>query len=61
MFQITQHNRDKQLLESFIPYLECGQYSPSNQTASGNFLCTNFSDNYNKIIPFFRTHNLKGG
>lgn len=53
IFQITQHNRDMQLLKSLISYLDCGQYNVSNQTASGIFLCTKFSDNYEKIIPFF--------
>jgi len=60
IFQIAQHNRDMQLLKSLISYLDCGQYNASNQTASGVFLCTKFSDNYEKIIPFFRLHNIYG-
>ena len=60
IFQITQHNRDMQLIKSLISYLDCGQYNASNQTASGIFLCTKFSDNYEKIIPFFRKHNIYG-
>lgn len=55
IFQITQHNRDMQLLKSLIYYLDCGQYNVSNPTASGIFplRVQNFQITMRKSYRFF--------
>jgi len=58
-FQITQHNRDIPLLNSFITYLECGRVESFNPSAS-NFVVTKFSDITDKIIPFFDKYAIHG-
>ena len=59
-FQISQHNRDEELLKSFINYFKCGTYIvPKNKNYS-HFVCTKFEDNYNKIIPFFNQYLVRG-
>jgi hypothetical protein len=61
-FQITQHVRDKQLLESVAKYLECGGYSASaaEEVDWGKFLVTTFENITSKIIPFFDQYQLQG-
>ena len=58
IFQVTQHTRDKKLLKSFISYFECGRLETkmAGKTSWCNFCVTKISDNYEKIIPFFRKH-----
>lgn len=58
-FQITQHVRDKQLLENLGKYLECGKYS-AGEGGWGNFLVTSFGNINSKIIPFFAQYQLQG-
>lgn len=57
-FQVTQHAKDELLLQSLINYLGCGNYLKKNDY--GNFIVTKFSDNYEKIIPLFKTYPLIG-
>jgi hypothetical protein len=57
-FQLTQHSRDELLMRSLINYFGCGNYEIKKEW--GNFLVTKFSDNYEKIIPFFKTHPVRG-
>nr|YP_009722340.1 hypothetical protein [Morchella importuna]QGN66742.1 hypothetical protein [Morchella importuna] len=57
-FQITQHEKDKELLNIIILYLNCG-------TLKTNNLCkvltvTKFEDVYSIIIPFFQRYPLQG-
>ena len=61
-FQVTQHNRDEQFLKSFISYLKCGRHEikVKGDDGFGNFCVTKFSDIYEKIIPFFNKHSIKG-
>jgi len=59
-FQITQHSRDEQLLKSFIDFFGCGILEPSYRGPAVNFAVYKFSDNYAKIIPFFKEHNILG-
>jgi LAGLIDADG endonuclease len=60
VFQITQHTRDEKLMKSFISYLDCGRYTLRSNKVHADFLVTTFSDNYNKIIPFFKTNEILG-
>lgn len=50
-FQITQHSKDKLLMENIINYLGCGYLSVRNDII--DFRVTKFSDIVEKIIPFF--------
>lgn len=57
-FQVSQHVKDELLLKSLIKYLDCGNYLDKGDV--GNFIVTKFSDNYDKIIPLFKTYPLLG-
>ena len=50
-YSISQHSRDKELIESFISYLNCGYIAESR--GSVYFYVVKFTDIYEKIIPFF--------
>lgn len=57
-FQITQHERDIELLNLIILYFNCG-------TLKSNMFCkvltvTKFEDIFNIIIPFFQKYPLHG-
>jgi hypothetical protein len=60
VFSITQDKKDESLIKSFIDYFGCGRYYPSSKRTTGDFQCRKFSDNYEKLIPFFRKYNIKG-
>lgn len=59
-FILSQHSRDKKLLESLILNLNCGRYiSKSN---CGEFIVEKFTDIRDKIIPIFekfKLHSIK--
>lgn len=61
VFSISQHNKDESLIRSMVDFFGCGSYIPSSLDRSTvSFQCYTFSDNYEKIIPFFRKYNIKG-
>ena len=60
MFTITQHDRDKQLMESLIEYFGCGGSFLRNNTNFGEFMITKFKDLTKKIIPFFDKYQIIG-
>lgn len=44
-----------------VDFFGCGSYIPSSlNRTTVSFQCYTFSDNYEKIIPFFREYNIKG-
>jgi hypothetical protein len=43
-FKLTQHNRYKVLLESFIAYFGCGEVRIRNEDNTLDFRCINFFD-----------------
>lgn len=53
MFQITQHSRDKALMESFITYFGCGKLEKDPRGPWLNYSVYKFQENYENIIPFF--------
>jgi hypothetical protein len=55
IFKLSQHNRDKVLLESIIKYLNCGIIFYHSKNA---FVLTvsNFGDIATKLIPIFKKH-----
>ena len=57
-FQITQHSKDKLLMESIVNYLECGYLSARDDII--DFQVTKFSDIIEKIIPFFDKYPILG-
>nr|YP_010835439.1 hypothetical protein QLP32_mgp06 [Perenniporia fraxinea]WFS78672.1 hypothetical protein [Perenniporia fraxinea] len=60
VFQITQHSRDKPLLNILLNYFSCGRLEKDNRKSVIHFSVYKFSDNYGKIIPFFKRNNLVG-
>nr|ATI20429.1 LAGLIDADG endonuclease [Juglanconis juglandina] len=50
-FQITQHCKDKLLMENLVEYFQCGYLSCRGDIV--DFKVTNFSDIQKTIIPFF--------
>ncbi len=57
-FILTQHNRDKELLESLIQTLNCGRYI--TKPDSGEFIVEKFTYIRDKIIPIFEKFKLHG-
>jgi len=57
-FQVTQHSKDKLLMENIINYLGCGYLSLREDIV--DFRVTKFSDIVEKIIPFFNKYPLLG-
>lgn len=58
IFSISQHSRDKNLIESLVNYLECGRFSVSKEAAY--YTCSRFSDISEKILPFFNNYPILG-
>ncbi len=60
IFTVSQHIRDEALLKSFVPYFGCGRYYVGKDLKVGGYMCSVFSDIYDKIIPFFIKHRIVG-
>jgi hypothetical protein len=58
-FILSQDSRDEQLMKSFITYFDCGRCEKAKD-GMVYFCVTNFSDNHEKILPFFSKHQLAG-
>lgn len=59
-FRVTQHVRDRALLESLNNYLGCGNYSEGKNKNHGQYQCSKFSDITDIIIPFFKQYSVLG-
>lgn len=61
-FQITQNERDIELIRSLVPYLGCGRLvvNEKHNGTKVNFNVTKFSDIQELIIPFFLKHKILG-
>jgi hypothetical protein len=60
-FSISQHSRDRNLLNIIKNYLECGVIeNVSTRPNSVNFVVYKFDDILDKIIPFFEKNHLFG-
>ena len=57
-FQITQHERDIELLNLILISLNCGTLISNNNCKV--FAVWKFEDIFNKIIPFFQNYSLHG-
>jgi LAGLIDADG endonuclease len=59
-FQISQHIRDEKLMTSLITYFGCGIIEKDPRGPSLYYSVYKFSENYEKIIPFFKKHKIVG-
>lgn len=59
-FTITQHERDILLMNSIEKFFSCGQVKKRTAQPYVDFIVTNFTDNNEKIIPFFEKYPLMG-
>ena len=57
-FQITQHSKDRALMENIVNYLDCGYLSVRDDII--DYHVTKFSDIIEKIIPFFDKYLILG-
>lgn len=57
-FQLTQHNRDLNLMSSLIKFLDCGNIYPDREFII--FRVSKFQDITQKIIPFFTQYLIQG-
>lgn len=59
-FSVSQDSRDAEFMASLVNYFGCGKYYLAKNRESGDFVVQNFSDIWNKIIPFFDKHQILG-
>lgn len=59
-FTLTQHSRDRVLLESFINYLGCGRCYKDPKRNEVQFIISTFLDIYQNFIPLFKKYPLLG-
>lgn len=62
-FKVSQHLRDELLLRSFVSFFECGLFnyhSGKRKSGSGVFIVRKFADISDKILPFFKYHEIRG-
>jgi hypothetical protein len=59
-FNISQHSRDFELINSFIKYLDCGRIQKRKDKEAIAFEVNKFEDIKSKIIPFFQKYPLQG-
>lgn len=57
-YVVTQHSRDRELLEGLVGYLGCGRYSKRKE--AGDFKVLSIADINEKIVPFFSEYQLQG-
>ena len=60
IFKISQHRRDKKLLELIAKYMNCGAVYSHSENAFV-FKVGKFVDINTKIIPIFKAHSIQGG
>lgn len=60
-FKVSQHLRDELLLRSFISFFGCGLFNYHGvNSKSGVFIVRKFVDISDKIVPFFKNHEIRG-
>lgn len=60
IFYITQHIRDKYILDKLISFFGAGRYHGIKGKGWGSYECSKFSDIKLKIIPFFNQYSIVG-
>lgn len=59
-FYVTQHIRDKGLLDKLISFFGAGRYHEMKGKGWASYECSKFSDITSKIIPFFNEYSIVG-
>jgi hypothetical protein len=59
-FQITQHSRDLELMNTLLKWLDCGNLIEIVGRSAVDIVITNISDIESKIVPLFTEFPLKG-
>jgi NADH:ubiquinone oxidoreductase subunit 3 (subunit A) len=59
-FGLTQHSRDRTLMESLIKFWDCGSLEQPLDYNHVHFRISKFSDLHNKLVPFFQKYPLHG-
>ena len=62
-FKVSQHLRDELLLRSLISFFGCGLFNyhgGKSKSRSGVFIVRKFADISDKILPFFKDHEIRG-
>jgi hypothetical protein len=59
-FSLSQHSRDKELLQSLTHYLSCGYYKLHPNRDTGEFIVSDFPSIVDIIIPFFNKYPILG-
>lgn len=57
-FRLSQHWKDTLLMNNISTFLNCGLVELSTTKKMARFVVNKFSDNMNKIIPFFKKYPL---
>lgn len=60
IFQLTQHSRDIELMESLVTFFGCGRIVQDPNYSWVNFIVSKFSDINDKILPFFNQYPVIG-
>lgn len=60
MFNLSQHNRDQQLMRSLIYYLNSFGGNVYEYGTVVEYTVTKFSDLTDKVIPFFQKYSIQG-
>lgn len=60
VFEVTQHLRDKLLLQKFISFFNCGLLKKDSRYSTYSFKVSNHADIIGKIVPFFQTYPVLG-
>lgn len=59
-YQVTQHIRDSGLVQKFIKFFGCGNFTIRSNNIACDFVVSKFSDIDRIIIPFFDKYPLLG-
>jgi hypothetical protein len=60
LFLVTQHSRDRDLINKLVESLGCGYVRERSRGSAVDFKVTAIEDIINKIIPFFELYLLQG-
>lgn len=60
IFQLTQHSRDIELMESLVTFFRCGRIVQDLNRSKVNFIVSKFTDITDKILPFFSKYPVVG-
>jgi hypothetical protein len=59
-FSISQHSRDRKLLDLIKDYFNCGEVYLKRENKYSYYRIAKFEDTFTKVIPFFQKYKLIG-